>query len=327
MKTGKVLVTGASGFIGSAVVRQLLNRNVDVRCLVRTTSRRDRLEGLPIEFATGDIRSVQQVLEASSGCDRVIHVAGPSRWSDLGSPEVGPMILVGIENVLNAARATGVKRVVHVSSAAVLGPTNHEEPRDERSSESAICPRKMRYAAAKREAEKICRRYVGNGIEIVIVNPCEVFGPGDRDLVTAGNLLPLLRGRIRIVCRGGTSVAHVDDIGDSIVRALDRGRSGERYFLGGDNISHRELAIIAGMIIGQRSPVVTVPNFVVRGASWIARRIGARFAIPQAAVPFVTAYWFLDAKKARSELGATFRPALKTLEETIRWLRETGQAS
>ncbi|MCC7424478.1 MAG: NAD-dependent epimerase/dehydratase family protein, partial [Planctomycetaceae bacterium] len=158
---GTALVTGATGFLGSAVVRQLRGAGAPVRCLVRATSRVDRLDGLGVEMVTGDVRDLDGVGAAVVGCDSVIHLAGPSGWSTLDSPTVTRDIVEGMGSVLEAAQRAGVRRVTHVSTAAVLGPSDCPTPREETSPESPVRPGLMPYLEAKRTAEEMCRQAFG----------------------------------------------------------------------------------------------------------------------------------------------------------------------
>lgn len=319
-----VLVTGASGFIGSNVVRRLVETGRFVRCLVRATSRADRLDGLDVERVTGDIRDSQAVHFAAEGCGAIVHLAGLSAWSQIDSPLMFPVVVDGTRNVLEAATAQGVRRIVYVSSAAALGPSRNTAWRDETAPFDERGARGMAYVRAKRAAEELCRDAVQTGLQVVIVNPAEVYGPGDRDLVTAGNLLGLLNSRPIVVCRGGTGLVHVDDAAEGIVRALERGRSGESYLLAGGNLHHSDLARLLVEIAGLRTPVVTVPAAVLRAASAVAAGLRLPFPIPHAVVPYATQFWFVDSGKARRELDLEFRSPRDTLAETLSWLRDAG---
>jgi len=319
-----ILVTGASGFIGSAVTRRLVDEGCQVRCLIRSTSRTDRLDALPVERALGDIRDADAVRLAADGCHAIIHLAGISAWSEIASPLVEPVIVKGTENILEAARISGVSRVLYVSSAASLGPVRHSAARDETAEFDEQSAEGMAYVGAKREAECLCQKAVAAGLDVVVVNPAEVYGPEDHDLVTAGNLVTLLRSFPVLVCRGGTSIVHVDDVVEGIVRALHQGRRGERYLLGGDNLTHRELAELLLTIAGRRSRVFQVPVPLLGFLSGLAHRLGIAFPIPRELLPYVTHYWFLDCQKSRRDLGMQFRSARETLTPTVSWLRASG---
>lgn len=320
------LVIGGNGFIGSQVVRNLLNEGQSVRCLVRSTSRIDRLEGLNVELVQGDLRDAESLYKACLGCHAVIHLGGISAWSQIASPEMFPVVVDGTRNVLAAAKANHVKRLVYVSSAAALGPSFSTIPRCEDAPFLAKNANGMVYVLAKREAENLCLKGAGDGLETVIVRPAEVYGPDDRDLVTAGNLVEMLRSIPVLVCAGGTSVIHVSDAAQGIVRALHLGRSGEVYLLGGENLHHRELASLLLELADRRVLIVTVPAGLLRIGAAMATLLRLPFPIPPPVVPYATRYWFIDNSKAQRELGLRFRSARDTLSDTLAWLKSTGKA-
>ena len=318
----RVFVTGGSGFIGSNVVRRLLGAGYDVRCLLRATSRLDRLQGLRYETARGDIRDLDSLRAGARDCDGILHIAGLSAWSDIESPDMPDVVVGGTRNVLAAARELGQRVVFISSSVAVNGsedPTVHDED-----SPNTLDLGRYRYARAKIEAEALCRRAAADGLPVIVVCPCEVYGPQDTALVTAGTLVDFARGSTVVLCHGGTSVVHVEDVAAGIVAAFERGRPGERYILGGDNISVKAMAELALDILGKRSRIVVLPTGLIRP---IARAGGAlRVPMPfnPAIIPYATMYWFMSNAKARRELGVEFRSARETLAPTLEWLREAG---
>jgi len=316
-------VTGASGFIGSAVVRRLIAAGRPVRCFVRSTSRTDRLDDLPCERAIGDLREAGAVERAARGCQAVIHLGGISAWSDINSPLMFPVVVEGTRHVLAAAKEHALP-VVYASSAAALGPSRIPRPRDETAAFDGRAAAGMTYVLAKREAEQLCLAAAADGLPVVIASPAEVYGPRDRDLITAGNLIGLLKGPVALVCRGGTSIVHVEDVAQGMMQALDRGASGRRYLLGGDNLHHRELAQLLLELSGRRRPVVTLPAGLVRISAALAARCRMPFPIPPPVVPYATSFWFVDHSRAKVELGIEFRSARETLAETLAWLRAAG---
>lgn len=319
-----ILVTGASGFIGSVVTRRLIEAGRTVRCMFRVNSQTDRVDNLSIERVIGDLCDADSVLRAAEGCSAIVHVAGISAWSQINSPLMFPIVVNGTRHILHAARFQDVPRVVYVSSAATLGPSRRPEPRDENVQFDERAASGMIYVLAKREAERLCRGAVADNLDVVIVNPAEVYGPDDRDLVTSGNLLALLKTSPVFVCAGGTGVVHVNDVAEGIVRALDRGRSGERYLLSAGNVHNRELAELVITLTGRRSRVFNLPAPVVRSAAAVASRLGLPLPIPAEVIPYATRYWFVDNRKARTELGLEFRSPRETLAETLVWLDQAG---
>src|SRR5262249_29934442 len=232
----KVFVTGGNGFIGSVVVRTLLAENHEVRCLLRPTSNVDRIAGLGFTRVDGDVRDAANVTRGADGCDAIIHLASLSNWNDIDSPLMDEVVEGGTRNVLDAARAAKA-RVVFVSSSTAVNASSEPRPFDE-TAEWTVDDRKLSYCRSKRAAEAMCRQaFRKDGVPVVIVNPGEVYGPNDTALITACNLIDFAKSAPVLVCSGGTSVVYVDDVALAIVRAMDKGRPGERYILGGENLT------------------------------------------------------------------------------------------
>lgn len=318
-----IYVTGGYGFIGSVVVKLLVREGQAVRCLVREGGRTDRIAGLPFEAVPGDVRDRESLRRGMAGCEAVIHLASLSSWDVIDSPAMNEVVEGGTRNVLWAAREAGVKKVVFVSSATAVNGSSEPRIFDETSAFSLSDPA-LRYCHAKRAAEAMCLEAARAGQHVVVVNPTEVYGPNDTGLVTSGTLIDFARSDPVLVCRGGTSIVYVEDVARGIVRAMDVGRSGERYILGGDNLDFRQLAELTLELLGQKKRVVVVPNAVFRGVTRIAT--GLRIPLPYnpKVVPYATRYWFMDSSKARRELGVTFRGARETLAPTLAWLKEAG---
>lgn len=319
-----ILVTGGNGFVGSAVVRTLIERGHAVRCLLRPTSVTDRIEGLPFERTLGDVRDREALRRALAGCEAVVHLASPSSWDEIESPLMQEVVERGTSCLLELAGEAAGVRVVFVSSVAALGGSSEPELLDESSAWGLEGRAGFSYARSKHRAEEACRSAAAEGRDVVIVNPGEVYGPRDTDLVTAGNLIDLATSWPVLVCNGGTSVVHVDDVALGIVLALERGCSGERYILGGQNLSVRELAVLVLELVGRRAPIVTLPNPVIRAFTRLARRCRIPLPYNPLLIPYATRYWFVDNSKAKRTLRAEFRSARDTLRPTIDWLRESG---
>jgi dihydroflavonol-4-reductase len=215
-------------------------------------------------------------------------------------------------------------RVVIVSSTAAINSSDRPRVFDEHAAFAVRDPG-LRYAHAKHRAEMRAHEAYERGLAVVIVNPAEVYGPGDTALNTAGSLIDFATSNPVLACSGGTSVVHVDDVAAGIVAALVHGRPGERYILGGENLSIRGLAELCLSLVERRARVWTVPNRVVRPVSRLA--IALRLPLPYNphVVPYATRYWFMDNRKAQREFGMVFRGARETIAPTIAWLRETGR--
>ncbi len=263
-RTLNILVTGGNGFIGSVLVRQLNAAGHRVRCLLRPTSNTNRIDDVPVERFTGDVRDAACLRQAVAGQQAVIHLAGLSSWDLIDSPAMGETCEGGTANVLAAARAAGGVRVVYVSSVLAVGSRPNPEPVDETNPFELFADKTVTHCHHKYRAEELCRQAAATGQEVVIVNPTEVYGPNDVGRITAGNLIDFAHSNPVLVCRGGTSVVHIEDVARGMLAAVERGRSGERYILGGENITHRQLAELFLDLAGQHKRVLAAPNFVLR---------------------------------------------------------------
>jgi dihydroflavonol-4-reductase len=322
----KVFVTGGNGFIGSVVVRELVRCGHSVVCLLRPTSRTHRIEGLPFERRPGDVRDAAAVRAGMEGCDATIHLAGVSSWNEINSPALTAVVEGGTGNVLEAAAELGNHRVVFVSSTTAVNGSDDPQIFDE-TAEFTLRDPALRYAHAKHHAEQLCLRAWRMGVPVIIVNPAETYGPCDDSMVTAGNLLDFARSSPVMVCRGGTSVAHVEDVACGIVAALSRGRPGERYILGGENVTIEQLAAHSLQLLGRRARIVKVPNTFLRAVTRAAARVRLPLPYNQHVIPYATRYWFMNHAKAERELGVRFRDARETLMPTIAWLKEAGHVA
>lgn len=319
----RVLVTGGSGFIGSRVVATLEKEGARPRCLLRPTSKTDRLAGLDYERVEGDVRDAASVKRAVEGCEGVIHAAGLSAWDLVDTPEAGEITLKGTRNLLETAHEQGVKKVVFVSTLAAVNSSEDPRPWDE-SAPFELQGKGFPYAEHKHEAEQLCLEWNRKGLPVCMVNPAETYGPNDTALVTAKNLVDFIKTTPLFLWTGGTAIVHVDDVAEGAVRALDRGRPGERYILASDNLSIEELAKTVLEIAGKKKRIFVLPNAVIRGAAKGAAALKLPFPMTPQAVHYAQRFWFTDNKKATTELGVKFRGARDVLTPTLAWLKQAG---
>ncbi|HEV8449640.1 MAG TPA: NAD-dependent epimerase/dehydratase family protein [Gemmatimonadaceae bacterium] len=319
----RVFVTGGNGFIGSAVVRELVARGHTPVCLLRKTSDTKRIDALSFERAEGDVRDLASVRAGMARCDGTAHLAAPGGWHADDAAGLEDVIVNGARNVLESAAEIPGHRVLLVSSTAAINASDGPTVFDERA-EFAVKDPRLHYAHAKHKAELVAREAFNRGVAVVIVNPAEVYGPGDTALGTSANLIDFAKAIPVLVCDGGTGVVHVDDVATGIVAALERGRPGERYILGGENITVRRMAELTLESTGRHVPIVPVPNGISRFVASAAIRLHVPVPFNPHVVPYATLYWFVDSSKARRELGVTFRDARATIASTIDWLRGAG---
>ena len=320
----RVFITGGNGFIGSAVARVVVAAGHQIVCLLRETSQVDRIDSLPFVRVRGDVRDVESVRAGMAGTDCTIHLAAPGAWEQDDPSVLAAVLEGGTRHVLEAAAGLPGHRVVVISRTAAIAASSSPIVFDEDTPFSVPDP-SLHYAFAKRRTEIIAREAHERGVHVVVVNPAEVYGPGDTALITAGNLIDLARSTPVLVCRGGTCVVHVDDVAAGILAALERGRSGERYILGGENLTIHQMAQLVLDLIGRRSPIITLPNGLVRLAARASIALRLSLGFNPHVVPYATWYWFADSAKARRELGVAFRGARETIGATLQWLESTGR--
>ncbi|MGZ5968095.1 MAG: NAD-dependent epimerase/dehydratase family protein, partial [Polyangiales bacterium] len=252
----KALVTGASGFIGSRLVRQLVERGDDVKVLLRPTASRAGLKGLPVEIAEGDITIGHTVYRALAGCDRLYHVAAVYKMWDPDPAKIMEPSIRGTTEVLEAVRRRGnqIRKVVVTSSVAAVASNDRPEPLDE-TAEWNLADSEL-YIVAKRRAEEIA--LAAKDLPIVVVNPSGVFGPGDAKPTPSGYLIVrYLNWKGPIAFPGspsGMSVVDVDDVAQGHILAMEKGRIGERYILSGDNTTITKMVETLASITGLPGP-------------------------------------------------------------------------
>jgi dihydroflavonol-4-reductase len=325
-----VLVTGASGHIGAHVVRHLLARGRAVRVFVRPTSNLKGLEGLDVELARGDVLDRASLEAALKGCTAVYHLAAVvAEWRH--DPDVILKTAIeGTANVLQAvASRSGIERIVYTSSVAAVGLTrSRHHPRDESYYNTEDL---THYSVAKTRAEHLAKELAERyGLPLVIVNPAVVLGPLDyRPTPATQIVVRYLRHRLPIYVDAGANIVHVDDVARGHLLAEERGRLGERYILGGDNLTIFELFSLLAQLVGRRPPWIALGARTLTTLGWVAEMI----ARVQGKPPLVTRararslvgrYGFYDASKARRELGYTSRPARETLADAVQWVRQQG---
>jgi dihydroflavonol-4-reductase len=323
----KVLVTGGTGFIGSQLVAALIRRGDSVRVLRRANSGLLTLEGLPVEHVVGDILDPQTVECAVQGCDWVFHVAGLSSYWRAKREEIYRVNVDGTRTVLDTCLRAGVQRVVYTSSVAAIGiPPAGTVGRED--TEFDALSATFAYADSKRRAEEEVQRAVDRGLAAVIVNPAIVIGAGDQYLIAGQLGLEIARGRLFAVPPGGFCVVDVDAVVQGQIAAAERGGVGERYILGGENLSYREMATMIASMTGRPAPRRTLPRRALPVLGAIvdaANRVSPR-PQPVSGDQLRLSAWdfFFDSGKAVRELGYPLLPFRGAAEKALRWYREHG---
>lgn len=318
----KILVTGGTGFLGSHLCRRLRDQGHDVAVLRRARSNTAALDDLTVRYETGDITDLAALHHAVKGQDAVIHAAADiAYWSPAGRPQTD-INVQGSENVARACREQGVKRLVHVSSVSAIGiPPGRDQPADE-TFPFNLLESGLGYHISKRRAEEAVLREVAQGLDAVIVNPAWIFGPFGRAYRGADMMQKVRRTRIVPYFTGGLCCVHVADVVDGIVGALVQGETGQRYILGGDNVSFKELVQKTAAAMQLMRWFVPVPRLVTAAASAILEPIGRisgrRPPITHATHYCSSRFSFYDSTRARRRLGYRPRGFNQILEECLR---------
>lgn len=323
------LVTGATGFVGSAVARALATRGHALRLLVRRGSDRRNVEGLGAELVEGDLLDPASLARAVAGCRAMAHVAADYR---LWVPDPGTMVRANVDGtraLLLAAKEAGVERAVYCSSVAALGLTADGTPADEA---TGVDPAKVigAYKRSKWEAQRAVLDLARDGVPVVVVNPSAPVGPRDAKPTPTGKMiLDAAAGKMPAYVDTGLNVVHVDDVGEGHALAVERGRVGECYILGGEDLAMPALLALIDEVVGRRAqrrarlPVGALMPVAV-GAEAFARVTGRTPFVTRDTLAMARKRMFFSSAKARAELGYAPRPAREAVRDAVAWFRGAG---
>lgn len=321
------LVTGASGFVGSQLAADLARRGHTVRVLCRSCGDAPALQDLPLQRCAGDILDPDAVAAAVDGCEAVFHVAGLASYWRSSRADVYHVNVDGTRCVLQGCRVAGVRRVVVTSSVAAVGVSRDATPLDETASFDAFGAGFV-YGDSKRLAEAEVRRAVDAGLDAVIVNPAAVIGPGDANLVSGSLVVQYARHGYPFVTAGGMCMVDIASVVEGHIGAYERGRTGERYILGGENLTHREIATTIAELAGRTPPWLTIPGAALPAAAYLVE--AANRALP--GPPVISGeqirlsglYAWYDSSKAVRELGFPLLPFRPAAERAYLWYKAHG---
>ncbi len=323
------LVTGVSGFVGAAVARALAGQGIAIRGLVRASSARTNLEAFPGELVEGDVRDPRSVSAAMRGVRHLYHVAADYRLWARDPEEIVRNNRLSTGVVMEAALAAGVERIVYTSSVATLLP-DADKPADESraaTEDGVVGAYKRSKVAAERLVEAMVRE---RGLPAVIVNPSTPIGPGDVKPTPTGRIIvEAANGRMPAFVDSGLNLVHVDDVAGGHLLAMERGKIGERYILGGQDVALGDMLGVIARLVGRRPPRIRVPRAPLFPLAWANERL-ARVSGRE---PFLTLdglrmakhHMFYSSAKAERELGYVARPYADALTDAVTWFRATGR--
>jgi dihydroflavonol-4-reductase len=323
------LVTGATGFVGSAVARVLMARGHDLRLLVRPASDRRNLTGLQAEIVEGDLTDPASLARAVAGCRYLVHVAADYRF---WVPDEAAMLRANVQGavaIMRAAQQAGVERIVHTSSVAALGQIG-----DGTSADEATPAQEADFVGIYKRSKYLGERAVldlvrTDGLPAVVVNPAAPVGPRDiKPTPTGKMILDAAAGRMPAYIDTGLNIVHVDDVAEGHALALEQGRIGERYVLGGENMLLKDILNLVAQVAGSRPPLLRVPEAAVWPAAFvmegIARLTGNPPMMTRNHLKMARKKMFFSSAKAMAELGYRPRPVREAVEDAVAWFRANG---
>jgi dihydroflavonol-4-reductase len=322
----KTLVTGATGFLGTHLVAELLRASEARDLRVFSQTRSEHLAGLGIEVMTGSVTSPADAARAVAGVDRVYHLAGFVSRKREDAHRMYAVHVEGTRVLCEAARAAGVKRVVVASTSGTVAVSERaDEMPDETSPAPVDIIARWPYYGSKLYQEEAARRACGEALELVLVNPSLLLGPGDDRLSSTRDVLSFLARDIQMTPPGGLNFVDARDVAAVLPAAMERGRAGERYLLGGFNWTFSEffgrlerLTKVAGPMLKARGKWTVL---AAHAQAAVLRKLGRTPPVEPESVEMARYFWYFDSKKAREELGFTVREATETLHDTVKYLR------
>lgn len=324
----KVLVTGATGFVGSWLTRRLLDEGHEVRVLRRERSDLDEIKNLRVEHTLGDVSDSGAVDQAVTNQDLVFHLAGLVGYSRAMRPAMILANVVGTNNIVESCAKHGVKKLVYLSSVVAVGASfDGKAPLDE-NSDYNLSHLDLGYFETKRKAEEIVLEAARkNRIQAVALNPSTIYGPGDAKKGSRKVQVKVAQGKFPFYPPGGVNVISVEDVVDAIVASIDLGRSGERYILAGENLLIKDVFRLIAHEAGVAPPRIKLPGWLVhaigRYGDYLEKKDKKGPINSENAWASTLYHWF-DASKAKAELGFNPKPAAYAIKQSVDWMKNNG---
>ncbi len=328
----KTLVTGATGFLGSAIVRELLKDGRKVRVLVRKGTPTENIDGLDLEITYGDLRDKASLKKALTDCDVLYHTAAYYSLWDKNKRLIYDINVEGTRNILQAALDLGLTKTVYTSTVGCIGLLENGNPADEN---TPFNPATLSndYKRSKYQAEQVANSFSQNGLPLVIVNPSTPIGARDIKPTPTGKIvLDFLNRKMPAYLDTGLNLIAVDDCARGHLLAEEKGVPGERYILGNRNMSLKEILLTLEKITGLKAPTVKMPYWVAFTAGWVSEALsdyltGKPPAVPLAGVRMAKYFMYFDSSKAIRELGLPQNSIETALAEAVQWYQDRSRVS
>ncbi|HEY1472048.1 MAG TPA: hopanoid-associated sugar epimerase [Candidatus Acidoferrum sp.] len=321
------LVTGAAGFLGSHVTRQLVARGEEVRVLMRASSSNRAISDLPLEYVTGDLRDAASVERAMKGVQRVFHVAADYRLWAKRSQDIYDSNVGGTKNLLAAARAAGVGQLIYTSTVATIAVDRPELPNE--FTDSKLEEMIGHYKRSKWMAEQEALKAAKEGLPVIVAMPTTPVGPWDWKPTPTGKIiLDFLNGKMPGYVETGLNFVGVEECAAGHLLVAERGKAGERYLLGAENLTLKEMLDTLAKITSLPAPGMKIPHGVALGVAYVestlSRLVGREPQIPVEGVKIAQHKMFVDCSRAQKELGFQPGPVAAALERAVRWYQANG---
>ncbi|PYU51395.1 MAG: NAD-dependent dehydratase [Acidobacteria bacterium] len=321
------LVTGAAGFLGSHVARQLVARGDDVRVLLRASSTNRAIADLSLEYVTGDLRDPASLDRAMKGVKRVFHVAADYRLWARRSREIYDSNVGGTKNLLAAAKRAGVEQLIYTSTVATIAVDRPKLPNE--FTDAKLDEMVGHYKRSKWMAEREVLNAAKNGLPVIVAMPTTPVGPWDWKPTPTGKIiLDFLNGKMPGYVETGLNFVGVEECAAGHLLLAEKGKVGERYLLGGENLTLKAMLDMLAKITGLRAPSLKIPHGLALGVAYantvFSRLLGREPGIPIEGVKIARHMMFVDCSRAQRELGFKAGPVAAALERAVRWYEANG---
>src|SRR5258706_2078047 len=327
MSGAKILVTEAAGFLGSHLTRQLAARGADVRVLLRPSSNNRAIADLPLEYVTGDLRDAASLDRALAGVRRVFHVAADYRLWSKRSQDIYDSNVGGTKNLLEAAKRAGVEQLIYTSTVATIAVDRPELPNE--FTDAKLEEMVGHYKRSKWMAEREALQAAKDGLPVIVAMPTTPIGPWDWKPTPTGKIiLDFLNGKMPGYVETGLNFVGVEECAAGHLLVAEKGKVGERYLLGGENLTLKQMLDALSKITGLPAPKLKIPHGLALGVAYastvFSRLVGREPGIPVEGVKIARHMMFVDCSRAKRELGFQAGPVAAALERAVRWYEANG---